>query len=65
MTENFVTDYYNRRLLRWVGHVARISLDIIPRKLYWKGYPCSTGRLPRDELGSYAQEITLELLPSD
>ena len=24
--------YYNRRLLRWAGHVARMPLDIIPCK---------------------------------
>ena len=25
--------YYNRRLLRWAGHVARMSMDRMPRKL--------------------------------
>ncbi len=25
--------YYNRRLLRWAGHVARIPIDRRPRKL--------------------------------
>ena len=25
--------YYNRRLLRWAGHVARMPLDRMPRKL--------------------------------
>ncbi len=25
--------YYNRRLQRWAGHVARMSMDRMPRKL--------------------------------
>ncbi len=25
--------YYNRRLLRWAGYVARIPMDWMPRKL--------------------------------
>ena len=25
--------YYNRRLLRWAGHVARMPMDRMPRKL--------------------------------
>ena len=26
-------NYYNRRLLRWAGHVARMPMDRMPRKL--------------------------------
>jgi hypothetical protein len=29
----FFDSYYNRRLLRWAGHVARMPMDRMPRKL--------------------------------
>jgi hypothetical protein len=37
--------YYNRRLLSWAGHVARIPLDRMPRKLLtgWVEHARSTG----------------------
>ena len=38
--------YYNSRLLRWAGHVARMDMTRIPRKLLtgWVAHPRPNGR---------------------
>ena len=55
--ESFDT-YYNSRLLRWVGHVARMKMDRTPRRLLtgWVDNARPVGAPQIDDLGTHSQQ---------
>jgi hypothetical protein len=58
--------FYNRRLLRWTGHISRMPLNPSPKKnIELLGRQSSTSQVPTNKLGPNSEKGTSEHRPSN